>query len=95
MALAGWWPALPQTIHRVVYTQQDIDLWIENRRARPPVTQGRRRHRLRAAVSVLPSRRRREILRGRRMPDHAPTWRLLLLAAGCALASAAVLGLAI
>ena len=30
-----------------------------NRRARPPVTQGHRRHRLqRAAVSVLPSRRR-------------------------------------
>ena len=29
------------------------------------------------------------------MPDNAPTWRLLLLAAGCALASAAVLGLAI
>ena len=29
------------------------------------------------------------------MPDPSPTWRLLLLAAGCALASAAVLGLAI
>ena len=29
------------------------------------------------------------------MPDPAPTWRLLLLAAGCALASAAVVGLAL
>jgi hypothetical protein len=29
------------------------------------------------------------------MPDPAPTWRLLLLAAGCALASAGVVGLAL
>jgi hypothetical protein len=29
------------------------------------------------------------------MPDNAPTWRLLLLAAACALASAAVVGLAL
>ena len=29
------------------------------------------------------------------MADNAPTWRLLLLAAGCALASAGVLGLAL